>query len=102
MNTPTNETPDEIPDDSSLESYYLTDQAGHMQELTWGELKRLAADQPDAAKVVLSSDPEGNRFVPLGMVSPNAHFVPSPDGWDNEVIGKARPGSTPCLLLWPL
>ncbi|GAA1614607.1 hypothetical protein GCM10009733_008530 [Nonomuraea maheshkhaliensis] len=102
MSARASEMPDEIPEDDVLESLYFTDEAQQMQELTWGMLKRLAADQPDDAKVVLSSDPEGNRFTPLGMVSPNAHFVPTPDGWDNEVVGKPRPGSTSCLLLWPL
>ncbi|MEU6720385.1 hypothetical protein ABZ897_53795 [Nonomuraea sp. NPDC046802] len=85
-----------------MESPYFTSESGHMQEMTWGQLKELRAGQPDDAKVILSSDPEGNRFTPLGMVSPNAQFVPTPDGWDNEVVGKPRPGSTPCLLLWPL
>lgn len=91
----------EIPDDD-LESLYITGEAGLMQPLTWGILKKLAADQPDDAMVVLSSDPEGNRFTPLGMVSPNGHFVGTPDGWDNDVTGTACPGSKPCLLLWPL
>ncbi|UBU09154.1 hypothetical protein [Nonomuraea gerenzanensis] len=50
-----------------------------------------ASEWPDDAKVVLSSDPEGNTFTPLGSISPHVHCLASPSGCDNEVVNKPRP-----------
>ncbi len=79
-----------------------------ISEITVKQLKKILADVPDEALVVLSRDIAGNAFSPATICTAEAIYVPGRRSWDTgEAYTKDDPGfeqyrGKRAVVIWPI